>query len=111
MESNQMWSLARRLLKCALRRHVYERNNDSFQELACVEEGLYSDLHLQWVQVVESNGKLTDPVYRDRVREVLHKALPEARATVLTMFSNLSIESEKPVEDFVARFQSETYLP
>lgn len=112
MKSDPMRPLARRLLKCALRRHVYLTIPDeTTRGLAFVENGLYSDLQSEWAKVVEEGGKLTDPVYRESVLNLLREALLEARVNVEGTFESVGFDGKTEVKAFVGAFQPEAYLP
>ena len=112
MESDQMRPLARRLLKCAIRRHVYETTSDDHaQGLLTVAQGLYADLQPEWANAIKAGGALSDPVYKGSVITMLQEALPEARAEVEASFTKIGFEGTREVEAFMASFQPEAYLP
>ena len=112
MKSDQIESLARRVLKFALLRHVYGGHPDPYvQGMTRVASGGYSDVFEEWRKAVAEEGVLTDPTYRDRVLAALRAGLLEARLAIEEMLANVRIDDGGAVASFVEGFQPETYLP
>lgn len=112
MKSDEMRSLARWLLKAAFRRYVCETSPDHHaQGMVVVAEGLFADLQLQWAKALTAEGNLADPVFREEVLSLLRDTLPDARLAIEESFEGVGFDSRTGIEEFVASFQPEAYLP
>lgn len=113
MDTTVLEPHARRLIKSALRRYVYEAQvaqDPSFRDLIRVEEDLYSDALSLWSENLNKKPVRT-MADREAVRLVLLSALPVARESVESTLLTLEVDGREAVDRYVAGFDPEVFLP
>lgn len=113
MDTTPLVPHARRLLKSAMRRYVYEAKTGSdpaFRDLVRVEEDLYSDALSLWSENLHKDSPKTMSD-REAVRLVLLGALPVARESVVITLSGLGVDGHEALDRYIGGFDPEVFLP